>query len=99
MTEIAITREETVGGGRYVTVVDGVEAEMTFKLGDQDGQKLLIIKHTGVPEALAGHGVGLALVKRAVDDARGEGFRIVPLCSFARVMFERHKDWQDVLAE
>jgi len=99
MSEISITREEADGAGRYVTRVDGVEAEMTFKWGEKDGRKLLVIKHTGVPEALGGHGVGLALVKRAVDDARGEGFKVVPLCSFARVMFERHKDWQDVLAE
>ena len=37
------------------------------------------------------------LEARAVEDARAERFRIVPHCSFVRVMLQRHKDWQDVL--
>ena len=58
----------------------------------------MIINHTGVPSALAGRGVGLALLARAVEDARAEKFCIVPNCSFTRVMLQRHKEWQDVLA-
>jgi len=59
---------------------------------------LIIIDHTGVPDALRGRGVGQALVLRAVEDARREGFRIIPLCPFARAQFERHADWRDVLS-
>jgi hypothetical protein len=51
-----------------------------------------------VPEALRGRSVGAALVARAVGDARAEGLRIVPQCSFAAAQFDRHPDWQDVLA-
>lgn len=98
MTEIAITREETETGGRYVAMVDGHESEMTFTRAKRKGQKLLIIDHTGVPRALSGRGVGLALVRRGVEDARAEGYRIVPLCAFVKLMIDRHKDWRDVLA-
>jgi predicted GNAT family acetyltransferase len=59
---------------------------------------LIIIDHTAVPDALRGRGVGQALVERAVLDARREGFRIFPLCPFAKSQFERHPDWRDVLS-
>jgi len=58
---------------------------------------LIIIDHTAVPDALRGRGVGQMLVRRAVEDARREKFRIMPLCPFAKAQFERHPDWADVL--
>jgi predicted GNAT family acetyltransferase len=51
-----------------------------------------------VPDALRGRSVGQALVQRAVDDARREGFRIIPLCPFAKSQFQRHPEWRDVLS-
>ena len=57
----------------------------------------IIIDHTAVPDALRGRGVGAVLVRRAVEDARREGFKILPLCPFAKSQFERHPDWADVL--
>ena len=97
-SDIVITRE---GGaqGRYLALLGGVESELTFTRIKQGKRDLMIVDHTGVPKALSGRGVGLALVARAVEDARAEGFRIVPHCSFVRVMLQRHKDWQDVLAD
>ena len=93
-TDIEITREEGDSKGRYVAVVDGHEAEMTYsRLGDG----AIIIDHTGVPDALRGRGVGEALVRRGVEDARAEGRKIVPLCPFAKAQIDRHPDWQDVL--
>ncbi|MCA8902498.1 MAG: N-acetyltransferase [Hyphomonas sp.] len=95
MAEFDITREDTPTGGRYVTIVDGHEAEMTFS---KAGASRLIIDHTGVPKELGGRGVGVALVKRAVEDARAAGIRIIPLCPFAKAQIEKHPEWQDVLA-
>lgn len=96
MTDIgrAITRELTGSGGRYVYRADGAEAEMTFSAA---GEHLIIIDHTGVPDVFRGQGVGVALVTRAVEDARAEGRRILPLCPFAAAQFRRHPDWADVL--
>ncbi|MCP1199429.1 GNAT family N-acetyltransferase [Notoacmeibacter sp. MSK16QG-6] len=91
---IEISREEGETKGRYVALVDGLEAEMTYsRLGDIS----IIIDHTGVPDALRGRGVGEALVKRGVEDARAEGRTIIPLCPFAKAQIARHPDWQDVL--
>jgi predicted GNAT family acetyltransferase len=80
--------------GRWTANVDGHEAEMTYS---RASPTLIIIDHTGVPDALRGRGVGQALVLRAVEDARREGFKILPLCPFAKSQFERHPDWADVL--
>ncbi|TPE50435.1 GNAT family N-acetyltransferase [Amaricoccus solimangrovi] len=90
----AITLEENDTRGRYVYHLDGAEAELTFsKAGD-----LWIVDHTGVPRAFEGRGVGAALARRAVADARLAGRKIVPLCSFVAAQFRRHPDWSDVLS-
>ncbi len=91
---IEITLEEGETKGRYVTVVDGHEAEMTYS---RLGGTTIIIDHTGVPDALRGLGVGQALVQRGVEDARAKGLKIVPLCPFAKAQINRHPEWQDVL--
>ncbi|MEM9571628.1 MAG: GNAT family N-acetyltransferase [Pseudomonadota bacterium] len=94
MSDIQITREDGPTGGRYVSIVDGHEAEMTFS---RAGATRIIIDHTGVPEALKGQGVGRKLVEAAVKDARAEGFKIIPLCPFAKATLDKTPEWQDVV--
>ena len=91
-----ITLEDGPTKGRYVARIEGLpEAEMTFS---RSNPHLVIVDHTGVPDEMRGMGVGKALVERIVHDAREKGFKIIPLCPFARATFERHPDWRDVLA-
>ena len=90
-----ITEEFGPSGGRYIARIDGIEAEMTYS---RASPHLIIIDHTGVPKALGGMGVGVALVKRAVEDARRDGIKIIPLCPFAKAQIRKHAEWQDVLA-
>jgi predicted GNAT family acetyltransferase len=59
---------------------------------------MIISHHTAVPAAYNGQGVGLALVQRAVDDARAAGIKVLPLCPFAAAQFRRHADWSDLIA-
>lgn len=90
-----IRREDRPTGGRWVVVVDGHESEMTFS---RASAQVIIIDHTEVPDALRGRGVGQALVRRAVDDARRDGFKIIPLCPYAKAQFQRHAEWRDVIS-
>lgn len=92
--QLDIHRKEGESKGRYWLVLDGHEAEMTYS---RAGETTLIIDHTGVPDALRGRGAGRALVARAVEDARAEGRKIVPLCPFAKAQIARHPEWQDVV--
>ena len=87
-------RHEAGPKGRYTLSVDGHEAEMTYT---RVGVHLLIIDHTGVPDALRGRGIGAQLVGRAVEDARRAGDQILPLCPFALAQMQRHPEWHDVL--
>jgi uncharacterized protein len=95
MSDPVVTREDGPTGGRYLTTIDGHTAEMTYS---KAGATRLIIDHTGVPDALRGKGAGIALVRRAVEDARAAGVKIIPLCPFAKAQIEKHPEWQDVLA-
>lgn len=89
-----IVREETGSKGRYVIrAPGGEEAEMTYS---RAGEHMIIIDHTEVPDAFRGQGAGVALVTRAVEDARAAGVKIIPLCPFANAQFRRHPEWADV---
>jgi predicted GNAT family acetyltransferase len=92
--QTTITLDESDTKGLYAFSEGGFTAEMTFS---KAGASLIIIDHTEVPDAFRGEGVGLALITRAVADARAAGKKILPLCPFAAAQFRRHPDWADVL--
>ncbi|MFT8720705.1 GNAT family N-acetyltransferase [Acetobacter sp.] len=66
-------------GNRFETDVDQVTACLDY----ENSSESLIILQTDVPEALAGRGVGSALVSHACDVARAENLKLVSHCSFA----------------
>jgi predicted GNAT family acetyltransferase len=92
--EETVERQDGPSKGRYRLIVDGLEAEMTYS---RAGDGLIIIDHTEVPSALRGRKVGEQLVRQAVEDARRDGVKIIPLCPFANAQIGRHPEWQDVL--
>lgn len=57
----------------------------------------LTITHVGVDFAHRGSGLALRLVMAAVDYARENGLKIVPICSYARTVFNRYPEIRDVL--
>ena len=95
MSTDPITREVSGSKGRYVLRQDGHVAELTYSVTTPT---LVIADHTGVPDALRGNGAGLALVTRLVEDARAEGFKIMPLCPFVNAQRKRHPEWADVFS-
>ena len=68
-------------------------AEMTYSMA---GDKL-IIDHTTVSDALRGTGTGGKLVAAAVEWARASGKKILPLCPFAKSVFDKTPAYRDVL--
>lgn len=89
-----VQREDEASKGRYHMLVDRAEAEMTYS---RVSDTLVIIDHTEVPEVLRGRRVGERMLRKAVDDARSEGFAIIPLCPFSKAQIERNPELQDVL--
>lgn len=94
MTDLNVVKEDGETRGRYVVTLDGYEAELTYSRMNANA---VIADHTGVPDELAGRGVGSALVKALIADARANNFRIVPLCPFVKAQYMRHPEWADVM--
>ena len=70
-------------------------AEMTYsKWGDGK----FIIDHTEVSDKLRGKGAGKQLVYAAVNYARENHMKILPLCPFAKSVFDKTPAIQDVLS-
>ena len=94
---VTITHSENDSRGRYEARVEGRDGsgELTYS---RLSPTKIIADHTGVDDSLRGTGVGGALVERLVEDARRDGFTIVPLCPFVAAQFRRHQDWSDVMA-
>ena len=92
-----IRLQVTGSKGRYIMSPDGSEdeAELTFS---RMSDTLVIVDHTGVPDAFRGRGYGKLLAERIVEDARAEGFKIVPLCPFFKAQAARHPNWADVIS-
>lgn len=79
--------------GRFSTQLDGHEAELVYRHQDMR----MLIDHTGVPEAISGRGVAGELVKAALDYARAQGLRVVPLCSYSATYIQRHPEYADLV--
>ncbi|MFD1881843.1 GNAT family N-acetyltransferase [Paracoccus pacificus] len=92
MTDIQIRKE----AGRYVATIPGKpgEAELTFT---RDGN-VVHADHTGAPDSLRGTGAAAALVEALIHDARTEGFRIDPRCSYVAKKFDDNPDWAELRA-
>jgi len=69
-------------------------AEMTYTMATANK---MIIDHTEVSDELRGKNVGYQLVHTAVEYARANNIKIIPLCPFARSVFNRKPAFADVL--
>jgi predicted GNAT family acetyltransferase len=91
-----VIRHERAGHkGAFVWEQDGKRlAEMTYSVA---GSRV-IIDHTRVDELLRGKSAGARLVQAAVEWARAENVKLLPLCPFAKSVFDRMPAYADVLA-
>ncbi|MCE7863640.1 MAG: N-acetyltransferase [Bacteroidetes bacterium CHB5] len=69
--------------------------EMTYTVAGE----LIIIDHTEVSDKLRGQGAGKKLVLAAVEYARQNKIKVLPICPFAKVTFDRTPDIQDVVSK
>lgn len=81
---------------RYYTEIDGHEARILFAPA---GDRTLDFQHTQVAPELRGRGVATLLIRRALDDVRARGERIVATCPLVKAFLGKHPEYQDLLAE
>lgn len=98
----------TASGSDYLVEHEDTGHKGAFFVRNKDGQRLAemtytvagavtIIDHTDVDESLRGTGTGRRLVEAAVHWARAEQRKLLPLCPFARSVFDKTPDYADVL--
>ena len=96
MEGTVITRHDQGARGEYHAAVPGSEA--IGRLTYQRRGDVLVADHTLVPPEIGGRGVAAKLVEALVVDAREEGNKIVPQCSYVEALFRRHPEWADLRA-
>lgn len=97
MTELSITHQRDGNRGEYqaCSPEHGACGHLTW-IERTPGVR--VANHTFVPPQLRGGGIAAKLVDALVADARAEGFRIVPQCSYVDAAFRRHPDWAGLRA-
>lgn len=88
-------KEGKTRGMFFIEEEGEVIAELVYASG---GDNTIIIEHTEVDEQLRGQNIGYELVHRTVEFARNKGLKISPVCPFAKAVFDKKPDFQDVLA-
>lgn len=78
----------------YFEKNNSILAKMTYVWSGTDR---IIIDHTEVNPSLKGQGVGKQMLTKAVEFARAKGISIIPLCPFARSVFNKMPEYTDVL--
>jgi uncharacterized protein len=93
-----MSEEETVrhnlGSSRYEMETGGLAyAEYIVE------RNRIVLTHTFVPPELRGRGIAEKLVRAALDDARRQGRKVVPQCSYVAAFIERHPEFQALVAD
>ena len=91
-----IQQEQHANKGSFYVEENGNRlAEMVYNMSSPE---LMIIEHTEVADELRGKNVGYQLVHTAVEYARTNHMKILPLCPFAKSVFDKkHEEFGDVL--
>jgi len=92
MSEVAVEHRENER--RYVLLLAGEPAgELVYR---DRGDGVVAFLHTEVDPQKQRRGLGSALVREALDDARARGLRVVPLCPFVEAYVRAHPEYGDL---
>lgn len=78
---------------RFELTLEGKVAVLEYVA---QGDHVLAFTHTFVPPELRGRNVAAILTKFALDDARRQGKKVVPQCSYVATFMARNKEYADL---
>ena len=78
----------------YIEINGNEEAMMTFFLTDDNK---MTIDHTEVNTGNEGKGFGKKLLFKAIEYARKNNLKIIPVCSFVKSVIEKTPEFKDVV--
>ncbi len=94
--EPQVVIEDAPERNRFIATVDGEGAGfIVYRL--RPG--LIALIHTEVDEAFEGRGVGGALARFALDQARAKGLAVLPFCPFVNAWIKRHPEYIDLVPD
>ncbi|MCB0594158.1 MAG: N-acetyltransferase [Lewinellaceae bacterium] len=80
---------------RFELNVDGKTAVTEYMTpGDK-----IIFTHTEVPIGLEGNGIASLLAKAALEWAKEQNLKVMPLCPYVAGYIKRHPEWKAFLLE
>ncbi len=91
MESVTISTHGNADAGEYRAHVDGQKAIGRLTWVSRGGAR--VAEHTIVPPEIGGRGVAGKLVEALIADAREQGFRVVPECSYVAAAFAKHPEW------
>ena len=94
MPDIAVRRND--GKHQYEAHLNGQRVGIS-QFRPSPGR--ITFNHTEVEPEFEGKGVGSTLAKRALDDVRARGEKVVAQCPFVKEYIERHPAYADLLAD
>jgi len=78
---------------RFETTVDGHLAIAEYNLIAGG----IVFTHTEVPKELEGRGIGSALIKHGLAEARARGLKVMPICPFFAAYMKKHAETHDLV--
>lgn len=89
-----IIRQDKEEYGVFKALLDGEKiGELSYS---REEEGVITLDHTYVSPSYRGKGVAEELFYQAVEFARKENLRIIPVCSFAKAMFTKDKSIGDI---
>ena len=79
---------------QFEAQVDNLRALLTYRRFP--GR--IILNHTEVPEPLEGKGLAAKLARTALDFARANHLRVVPLCRYVSLFIRKHAEYHDLVS-
>ena len=92
LNDASVTHNEEAQ--RFELLVDSYRALTTYRRFP--GRIVLV--HTEVPQPLEGHGLAAKLARFALDFARVNHLRVVPLCPYVSNFIRKHPEYQDLVS-
>ncbi|MBL7781169.1 MAG: N-acetyltransferase [Saprospiraceae bacterium] len=90
--DIPLTNNEL--SRQFELVIDQVKSKIEYDLQ----KDRIFLLHTEVPQALAGRGVGNAIVEKALHYIEENKLKLVPLCPFVAAYIKKRPEWKRLLA-
>jgi predicted GNAT family acetyltransferase len=92
LDDVAVTHNEEAR--RFEATVDGLRSLITYRRFPDR----IVLQHTEVPAPLKGKGLAAKLTRTALDFARANDLRVVPLCPYVSSFLRRHREYQDLVS-